>query len=69
MFWALRGLRNGIVTTKYPDRPDSYADAFPAAVHPLVFGPSPEPIDNTLCPTRAIDDSDGVVRVGRPVGS
>jgi Ni,Fe-hydrogenase III small subunit/ferredoxin len=69
MPWALRGLRNGIVTSRYPDRPDPYADTFPAAVHPLVSRPSPEPIDS-LCPTRAIDDSDGALRVdtGRCIG-
>jgi Ni,Fe-hydrogenase III small subunit/ferredoxin len=62
MPWVLRGLRDGVVTSGYPDRPDPYAEAFPATVHPLVSGPSGEPIDS-LCPTRAIDDSDGALRV------
>lgn len=62
MPWALRGLRNGVVTSGYPDRQDFYAEAFPAAVHPLVSEPSGEPIDS-LCPTGAIDSSDGVLRV------
>ena len=32
--WALRGLRNGVLTTRWPDRPDGYATATrgPAAV-------------------------------------
>ena len=25
--WALRGLRNGVLTTRWPDRPDDYAAA------------------------------------------
>ena len=32
MPWALRGLRNGLLTTRWPRRPDPYADEFRAAV-------------------------------------
>jgi len=32
MPWALRGLRNGVLTTRWPDRPDEYADQFFSAV-------------------------------------
>ncbi|MEP6559721.1 MAG: ferredoxin [Nakamurella sp.] len=32
MPWALRGLRNGVLTTRWPRRPDDYADEFPSAV-------------------------------------
>ena len=35
MPWALRGLRNGVVTTGYPRQPDPYAETFPATVHPI----------------------------------
>jgi Ni,Fe-hydrogenase III small subunit/ferredoxin len=30
--WATRGLRNGVLTTPYPRRPDPYADQFPASL-------------------------------------
>ncbi|MGH3769365.1 MAG: NADH:ubiquinone oxidoreductase [Pseudonocardiaceae bacterium] len=63
MPWVLRGLRNGVVTTRYPDRPDVYADAFPAGVRPWVAGPSNGiPVD-TLCPTGAIRTEGDVLRV------
>ncbi len=63
MPWVLRGLRDGVVTTGYPRRPDPYAEAFPAAVRPLAPGPSNgSPID-TLCPTGAIRSEDDVLRV------
>lgn len=63
MPWILRGLRNGVVTTHYPRRPDPYAEAFPAAVQPLVAGPSNgSPVD-TLCPTGAIRSAGNVLRV------
>ncbi|MFN2535710.1 MAG: NADH:ubiquinone oxidoreductase [Pseudonocardiaceae bacterium] len=64
MPWVLRGLRNGVVTTGYPRRPDPYAEAFPAAVRPLVTGPTNGvPVDGTLCPTGAIRSPDDVLRV------
>jgi Ni,Fe-hydrogenase III small subunit/ferredoxin len=63
--WALRGLRNGVVTTRWPARPDPYAAA--------VRGPATvlaQPADtgdrlDVLCPTGAISRSDGVVRLDR----
>jgi Ni,Fe-hydrogenase III small subunit/ferredoxin len=30
--WAARGLRNGVLTTRWPNRPDEYFDSFQAAV-------------------------------------
>jgi Ni,Fe-hydrogenase III small subunit/ferredoxin len=68
MPWSLRGLRNGVVSTGYPRRPDPYAEAFPAAVRPLVSGPinggpaNGIPVD-TLCPTGAIRSEGDVLRV------
>lgn len=63
MPWVLRGLRDGVVTTGYPRRPDPYADAFPAAVRPLAPGSSNgSPVD-TLCPTEAIRTEGEVLRV------
>ena len=32
MPWVLRGLRNGILTTRWPNKPDDYFDEFEAAV-------------------------------------
>jgi Ni,Fe-hydrogenase III small subunit/ferredoxin len=65
--WVLRGLRDGVVTTRWPKRPDSYAQAWrgPATVH------APHPSDavglGALCPTGAIsvtgDAQPGVVRL------
>jgi Ni,Fe-hydrogenase III small subunit/ferredoxin len=73
MPWPLRGLRNGVVSTGYPRRPDPYAEAFLAAVRPLVSGPlnggpanggpaNGIPVD-TLCPTGAIRSEGDVLRV------
>ena len=52
--WVLRGLRDGVVTTRWPKRPDGYADGWrgPATVHdPYPAGTARlgEP-----CPTGAI---------------
>lgn len=59
MPWILRGLRDGIVTTRYPRRPDGYGAGFRGAV---IMGASPS--DNTkrdavvaACPTDAISVS------------
>jgi Ni,Fe-hydrogenase III small subunit/ferredoxin len=45
--WVLRGLRDGVVTTRWPGRPDEYADSWrgPAAVQnsPPPDGPRAEP--------------------------
>ena len=52
--WVLRGLRGGVVTTRWPKRPDGYADGWrgPATVH------DPYPAGTAglgeLCPTGAI---------------
>lgn len=54
MPWALRGLRNGVVTTRYPDRPDDYADTFPGAVVPRGRDTDDAASLETLCPTGAI---------------
>jgi len=53
--WALRGLRDGVVTTKWPGRPDDYADSWPgpATVRPDA-GPEQADVE-TLCPTGAIE--------------
>lgn len=63
MPWALRGLRNRVVTTRYPARPDPYAEAFPATVRPAASGTANGvPVDG-LCPTGAIRSAQDVVRL------
>ena len=62
--WVLRGLRDGVVTTRWPARPDPYADGWrgPAAVldpHPAGVGDAA-----SMCPTGAISSqADGSVRL------
>lgn len=58
MPWIFRGLRNGIVTSGWPKRADSYFDGFPAAVG--LIGDPGSPVTAEVaeavaaCPTRAI---------------
>jgi Ni,Fe-hydrogenase III small subunit/ferredoxin-like protein FixX len=65
--WALRGLRNGILTTRWPARPDEYAAATrgPATVLPGAAAAAASADDlSRLCPARAIGaDQAGGVRV------
>jgi Ni,Fe-hydrogenase III small subunit/ferredoxin len=64
MPWALRGLRNGVLTTRYPRKPDPYATEFPAAVAVADGGDSTGA--EALCPTGAIEaDPDGLLRLDR----
>jgi Ni,Fe-hydrogenase III small subunit/ferredoxin len=60
--WVLRGLRDGVVTTRWPARPDEYSDSWrgPVVVRPEA-GDVPPP--EVPCPTGAIDARDGRVRV------
>jgi Ni,Fe-hydrogenase III small subunit/ferredoxin len=60
MPWVFRGLRDGVVTSRYPRRADGYADAFPAAIS---AGPGVE-VDPAICPTGAITVDDRI-RVDR----
>jgi Ni,Fe-hydrogenase III small subunit/ferredoxin len=66
MPWITRGLRNGILTSHYPRRPDPYADTFPARV---TLRPDAAPATDLselsgLCPTGAISlDDDGRPRL------
>jgi Ni,Fe-hydrogenase III small subunit/ferredoxin len=68
--WAFRGLRNGIVTTPWPRRPDPYFDEFPAAVSVVADSGAPgrvldqDRLDE-LCPTRALRAGDGGLAVDR----
>lgn len=64
MPWLLKGLRDGVVTTGYPRRPDEYASSFPAAIVPHA-GPAADEGLARICPTGAISVSDGVASVDR----
>jgi Ni,Fe-hydrogenase III small subunit/ferredoxin len=64
--WVLRGLRDGVVTTRWPGRPDPYADSWRGPATVL----DPHPADSgtaglaALCPTGAITTTaDGRVRL------
>jgi Ni,Fe-hydrogenase III small subunit/ferredoxin len=55
--WVLRGLRDGVVTTRWPARPDPYADSWRGPARPLagplLAGPPSAGLE-ALCPTGAI---------------
>jgi Ni,Fe-hydrogenase III small subunit/ferredoxin len=70
--WALRGLRDGVVTSRWPRARDDYFDAFPAAVR--VRGDlgaasrraiAESAVANSLCPTGAIDTAGEQLRLDR----
>ncbi len=54
--WALRGLRNGVLTTRWPGRPDEYAAVTrgPATVLPGAAAAGGDIKPGELCPTGAI---------------
>jgi Ni,Fe-hydrogenase III small subunit/NAD-dependent dihydropyrimidine dehydrogenase PreA subunit len=55
MTWLLRGLRNGVLTTAYPARPDPYQRSFPAAVAVTDSGRRDDAdAIADICPTGAI---------------
>jgi Ni,Fe-hydrogenase III small subunit/ferredoxin len=65
--WVLRGLRDGILTTRWPARPDRYAAATRGAATVLA-GPAPDQVSGAqlagLCPVSAISvGPDGRPRV------
>jgi Ni,Fe-hydrogenase III small subunit/ferredoxin len=62
--WALRGLRDGVVTTRWPARPDPYAAAVrgPATVLDAQPADADDRLDR-LCPTGAISRVDAAVRL------
>lgn len=65
--WALRGLRNGVLTTHWPARRDDYFDAFPAAVgvrpshrnHTSHTALASQPVLDEICPTAALRAVEG----------
>ncbi|MGH9064016.1 MAG: NADH:ubiquinone oxidoreductase [Acidimicrobiales bacterium] len=68
--WVARGLREGIVTTRYPRRPDGYGPGWRGAVSVVDTPGGPgQPGEGAdvprLCPTGAITEPDGRLRVDR----
>jgi Ni,Fe-hydrogenase III small subunit/ferredoxin len=63
--WALRGLRNGVLTTRWPARPDEYAASTRGPVMVLAADSATGDDDlRLICPTDAIRaDPTGPVRV------
>jgi Ni,Fe-hydrogenase III small subunit/ferredoxin len=62
--WVLRGLRDGVVTTRWPKRPDGYADEWPGPATVHATHPARTAGLAALCPTGAIsvtDDPGGAV--------
>ena len=63
--WALRGLRNGVLTTRWPARPDPYAAAGRGPA--TVLDERPAEVDTEqlerICPTGAIGLAGGAVRL------
>lgn len=69
MPWVPRGLRNGVLTTKWPKRDDPYFSGFPAAI--TVAQGAAESNSNAVaeaaqqCPTNAITVTESGVRLDR----
>ena len=64
--WAARGLREGVVTTPYPKRPDGYGPAWRGSVTVARAVPESADVDGeALCPTGAIATESGAVRLDR----
>jgi Ni,Fe-hydrogenase III small subunit/ferredoxin len=61
--WVLRGLRNGVVTTRWPARPDPYADGWRGPATVLDPRPAESADLPALCPTGAVAVTDGSVRL------
>ena len=58
--WVLRGLRDGVVTTRWPGRPDEYADAWRGPVTVRSEASDVTMVPEGLCPTGAIQHTDRV---------
>ena len=63
--WALRGLRNGVLTTRWPGRPDEYATTTRGPAMVIAATASAGRSDDLagLCPTGAIGTESGAARV------
>jgi len=60
--WALRGLRDGVVTTRWPAKADPYAAAVRGPATVVAPADADDRLDR-LCPTGAISSADATVRL------
>lgn len=67
MPWALRGLRNGVLTTRYPSRPDPYGQAWRGGVafRGDAAGVAHPPAAQLGCPTGALRDGPAGLELDR----
>lgn len=65
MAWVPRGLREGIVTTPYPRRPDGYGPGFRATVAVSDVDATESTDVLVVCPTRAIAEVGGRLQLDR----
>lgn len=69
MPWALRGLSNGVITTRWPRHPDEYADSFASSIETVdEAAPDRAAQEDAIahCPTGALSrDESGRVRCDR----
>jgi Ni,Fe-hydrogenase III small subunit/ferredoxin len=63
--WVLRGLRDGVVTTRWPAKPDPYADAWRGPARPLDAADLASPTD-TASPDTASPDPASTVSLTDP---
>jgi Ni,Fe-hydrogenase III small subunit/ferredoxin len=61
--WALRGLRDGVVTTRWPAKPDPYAATVRGPATVLAGPADADDRLDLLCPTGAISQAGDVVRL------
>jgi len=68
MPWATRGLRDRVLTTRWPQHEDAYFDEFPASIAVVAPGDPDALVDAAIaaCPTAAIERApDGAPRLDR----
>jgi len=65
MPWVPRGLRNGVLTTRYPARPDGYDPGFHGSVKVSPVDARAASGVQTICPTNAIKVTDTSVEIDR----
>jgi Ni,Fe-hydrogenase III small subunit/ferredoxin len=65
MVWLARGLREGIVTSRYPSRPDDYGPEWRGGIAVRAAESTDAAAVAGICPTDAIADHDGRLHVDR----
>jgi Ni,Fe-hydrogenase III small subunit len=65
MSWIVRGLRRGILTTRYPRRPDAMPPAYRGEAVALDAARAEQEVGAGACPTQAIEPRESRARVDR----